>query len=125
MDQIKMEKLADLFEQVSRNRYRAMELMKVNGDFIEFMDINTLIQDPEFTADLILNTGYGYPCESLRRVINDNRFLIEVAKHIVSKKPNFLDWVTEHMFSNSKTAYEYLSNYIKMNQLEETRNMSL
>ena len=120
MEQMKMKKLASKFEEATRLKSTAITLMKANGDFIEFMDLNVLKQDPQFTAELILSASYGHPCEALRSAINDDRFLIEVAKYIILKSPNDLNWVVEHMFKNDENIYGFLSEYINENTSENT-----
>ena len=120
MEQQKMEKLAKMVEHISKNRDDAVALMKANGNFIEFMDRETLTQDPKFTAELILSAKYGYPCEALGNVTSDVPFLLEVAKYIVLKNARNLDWVTEHMFRGDRNVYTFLSNYINENMTKNT-----
>jgi hypothetical protein len=64
IEQKKMENLADKFETISMDRSSGIYLMKINGDFIEFMNPNILKQYSQFTADLILSTSRGYPLRS-------------------------------------------------------------
>ena len=117
MEQLKMEKLAAMFEETYQDQAGAVALMKANGNFIEFMNRETLEKDPQFTAELILSAVYGYPCEALCKVTSDAHFLLEVAKHIVSKCPRDLDWVTEHMFRGDRNAYAFLSDYMEKQNL--------
>ena len=129
MEQHKMEKLAEKFDMISKNPEYAMSLAAINGDFIEFMDKDILTKDPNFTAELIKSAKLGYPCEALCAVVNDNNFLVEVAKRIILKNSNDLEWIIEHMFRNDEDIRLYLTQFLNVskqeNSLEETETKTL
>lgn len=96
-----------------------MILVKENGNFIEFMDPNMLTANYQYTADLVLSAGYGYPCEALRKAVNDEEYLKDVAKCIVLKDRTALDWVVEHMFRNDEEVRAILVDFLARQSLEK------
>lgn len=110
-DSTKANDLLQFVREQLNNKDRALKLMGVNGGFIGYMDPEMLMSDPEFTADLILATQYGSPCEELRKLTSDRKFHFEVAKQIVAKSPDNFQWVVVHLLCNNPEAEEALSRF--------------